>query len=398
MDFAWHYTPAQEAFRQKVREWLAKHAPRVKLPPDPRELTEEHFRIGVEFRRKLGEKGWLAPTWPKKYGGGGLSEAEARILEEELSAIEVPPTGDLGRIICAPAIFVHGTPEQKERFLPPILRGEVVTWQVFTESEAGSDLSAVQTRAVRDGDEYIVTGQKRFVGSQFTADYLFTLVNTDPHGPRYENLSVFLIPANLPGITMEHIELIAEGGKRVITFNDVRVPREYLIGQENQGWWIAQTTPEFEEGGSVMENSGRLMQRALEYVKMTHFSDPLSKDPFVQEIIADLYIESQIGRLFGLRNYYMRTAGKKLSHEGSQASLHGKYTAPKQARGMLQIFGPYALIKNPKWAPLRGELENQQRQGLSTHPGGTPEVQKLIMARRMGLSRTRGEAAETPRF
>ncbi|HLF07961.1 MAG TPA: acyl-CoA dehydrogenase family protein [Dehalococcoidia bacterium] len=123
----------------------------------------------------------------------------------------------------------------------------------------------------------------------------------------------------------------------------------------------------------------------------------LGKEPHVQQLLADLYVQAQVGRLYGLRNYYTRVARKRgLGHEGSQSSLHGKTVGPNTAKALLQIFGPYALIKDPKWAPLRGELENQQRQGLVTHPGGTPEVQKLIMARRMGLSRTRGEAAETP--
>jgi len=124
----------------------------------------------------------------------------------------------------------------------------------------------------------------------------------------------------------------------------------------------------------------------------------LGREPHVQQLLADLYVNAQIGRLYGLRNYYSRVARKRgLAHEGSQNSLHGKTVGPMTAKALLQIFGQYALIKDPKWAPLRGELENQQRQGLVTHPGGTPEVQKLIMARRMGLSRTRGEAAETPR-
>jgi alkylation response protein AidB-like acyl-CoA dehydrogenase len=274
MDFEITYTEEQERFRAEVRAWLDANAPTEDLPSDEAEMSEEQRRAVREFRRKLGAKGWLAPTWPKEYGGGGLSSAHAVVLNEELARRKVPMAYDLGLSLGAPAIMVHGTQEQKDRFLPPILKGEVITWQVFSEPEAGSDLASLKTRAERDGDEYIINGSKQFVGHIGSRpDYLYTLVNTDPEGPRHENISAFLVPAHLPGISIVPMDLIA-GEKQFVYFDNVRVPREYLIGAENKGWMVANTTLELEHGGRGSpggEGTGRTTRLAevIEYLR-TH--------------------------------------------------------------------------------------------------------------------------------
>jgi alkylation response protein AidB-like acyl-CoA dehydrogenase len=271
MDFELDYSDEQEEFRKEVRAWLEAHAPHIELPPDSAELTQAHFEIGRAFRREMGAKGWLAPTWPKEFGGGGLTPDHAIVLNEELARYDIPPVGDLGIIVSAPAILIHGTGEQQERYLPAILKGEVITWQVFTEPEAGSDLASMKTRGVRDGDDYVINGQKQFVGSQFTADYLYTLVNTDPTGPRHENLSAFMIPADSKGVTIQHMDLMAGGSKRFVFFDSVRVPTDALIGGENEGWWVAQTTLDLEHGGSGVDDSGygrgKLLEEVIQYLK-----------------------------------------------------------------------------------------------------------------------------------
>jgi len=271
MDFELHYTEEQEAFRAEVRAWLEANVPRVELPPDTADLTEEHYAIGRAFRRQLGAKGWLAPTWPKEFGGGGLTPDHAVVLNEELARYDTPALGDLGLVVSAPAILVHGNDEQKRRYLPEIIKGEVITWQVFTEPEAGSDLASLKTRGVRDGDDYLINGQKQFVGTGITPDYLYTLVNTDPSGPRQENLSVFMVPAQSNGVTIQSMDLIAGGTKRFVFFDNVRVPADTLIGRENEGWWVAQTTLDLEHGGSGVDDTpdGRvkLLEQVIKYLK-----------------------------------------------------------------------------------------------------------------------------------
>jgi alkylation response protein AidB-like acyl-CoA dehydrogenase len=271
MDFELHYTEEQEEFRAEVRAWLEANVPRVELPPDTADLTEAHYAIGRAFRRALGAKGWLAPTWPKEFGGGGLTADHAVVLSEELAKYETPALGDLGLVVSAPAILVHGNEQQKQRYLPEILGGEVITWQVFTEPEAGSDLASLKTRGVRDGDDYLINGQKQFVGTGVTPDYLYTLVNTDPTGPRQENLSVFMVPAQSNGVTIQSMDLIAGGTKRFVFFDNVRVPADTLIGRENEGWWVAQTTLDLEHGGSGVDDTpdGRtkLLEQVIKYLK-----------------------------------------------------------------------------------------------------------------------------------
>jgi alkylation response protein AidB-like acyl-CoA dehydrogenase len=271
MDFDLDYTEEQEEFRKEVRAWLEENIPRIELPPDPADLTDEHYEVGRAFRRKLGAKGWLAPTWPKEFGGGGLTPGHAIVLNEELARYDIPPLGDLGLVVSAPAILVHGSDDQKNRYLPEILKGQVITWQVFTEPEAGSDLASLKTRGVRDGDDYVINGQKQFVGTGIQPDYLYTLVNTDPTGPRQENLSVFMVPAETKGVTIQSMDLIAGGTKRFVFFDNVRVPSDTLIGRENEGWWVAQTSLDLEHGGSGVDDTaygrGKLLEEIIEYLK-----------------------------------------------------------------------------------------------------------------------------------
>jgi len=270
MDFELDYSEEQEEFRKEVRAWLETHVPRVELPPDSADLTQEHYEIGKAFRRDLGAKGWLAPTWPKEFGGGGLTADHAVVINEELARYDIPPLGDLGLVISAPAILVHGTDEQKQRYLPEILKGHAITWQVFTEPDAGSDLASLKTRGVRDGDDYLINGQKQFVGTGVTPDYLYTLVNTDPTGPRHENLSAFMVPAESKGVTIQNMDLIAGGTKRFVFFDNVRVPADTLIGHENEGWWVAQTTVSL-EGGSGIDDTAygrvKLLDLIIQYLR-----------------------------------------------------------------------------------------------------------------------------------
>ena len=253
MDFEPAYTPEQEAFRKEVRSWLAEHVPVVDGNPD----SDENYPKYREFGRKLGARGWLRSTAPVEYGGGGLSVDHAIVIGEEIDAYDLglPPYYDTGGTLGGASILVWGTEEQKLRMLPPIFRGEVVTWQLLTGPEAGSDLAGTQTEAVRDGDDYVINGEKVFVGGTHGADYLWTITRTDPDGERHHNLSWFMIPADVPGITVTPMELMGDDGegagrghKNTIFFDDVRVPAANLVGGENNGWKVATTHLELEHG------------------------------------------------------------------------------------------------------------------------------------------------------
>ena len=403
MDFEQHYTTEQEAFRGEVRAWLDATIPpglEAVTPFDVQRQSEQQFLWGKEFRRKLGEKGWLAPTWPSSFGGGGLTVADKVVIEEELARHNLPFCGDLGISLAAPALMAWGTDEQKQRFVPPMLKGEVITWQLFTEPEAGSDLASLRLPAVPDGDDYVLNGQKIFVGHTWYAEWLYVLAVTEPEGSRHNNISAFIVPSDLPGITIAPLPLIGGMGKKTVYFENVRVPKANLIGEENgrgKGWWVAQTTLELEHGadGRVLPREP-VVDELIDYCRTTQrFGRPISADPAVQDTLAEIHIRSHVGRLLGWRNHWMSAEGQRFKHEGSQFALWLRTFNPWLVERTQELLGPYAAIDDEQWGPLRGAIENHQRQGIITHPGGTPEIHRVIMSRALSLSRSPNLTAET---
>jgi alkylation response protein AidB-like acyl-CoA dehydrogenase len=408
MDFEPRYTQEQEDFRQEVRRWLRENVPPgIDHPADSADLTYEQYQLRRELGRKLGDKGWLWPTAPGEYGGGGLSVDHAVVLEEEIDSygLTLPPYYDSGGRLGGNSILVWGTEEQKQFFLPKIFRGEVRTWQLLSESEAGSDLANVKTLARRDGDEFVINGQKVFVGSAHGCDYMWTITCTDPEAPRHQNLGWFMIPADLPGITVVPVDLLSSAGesgagsgvKNMVYFDNVRVPAFNLVGGENEGWKVATTHLELEHGTGGRIARNWLVDRLFDYCRKTHRrGQPLSKDPEVRDRLIDIYIDAEINRLFQLRNYWMRHSQSNITYEGPQASYFRKTAGLRMATAIMDILGPAALTKDSQWGAADGHIEAHQRAAIiALHPGGTTDIQKVIMARRIGIGREVRERAGT---
>ena len=406
MDFEPTYTPEQEEFRQEVRGWLAENvSPDIAHPPDSINITEEQYQLRRGLGRKLGEKGWLWATAPEEYGGGGLSLDHAVVIEEEVDSysLTIPPYYDSGGRLGGASIMVWGTDEQKETFLPPIFRGEVRTWQLLTEPEAGSDLANAKMSAERDGDDYVINGQKIYVGSSLGCDYMWTITCTDNEAPRHQNLGWFMIPADLPGITIQPMELLISGGesgagsgvKNTVFFDNVRVPAFNLIGGENEGWKVATTHLELEHGTGGRIGRNWLVDHLFEYCRENQRNgQPLTKDPDVRDKLIDIYVEAEIARLFNLRNYWMRHSKAEITYEGPQASYWRKMSGLRMSQSILDILGPSALTFDPQWGAAEGHMEAHQRSAIvAIHPGGTADIQKLIMARRIGIGREVREQA-----
>ncbi|MCI0810939.1 MAG: acyl-CoA dehydrogenase family protein, partial [Chloroflexi bacterium] len=321
MDFEPRYTPEQEEFRQEVKAWMKDNVPSgIVHPADPIDLTEEQYQMRRDFGRRLGAKGWLWATASTEYGGGGLDVDHAIVLEEEAEAagLTIPPYYDSGGRLGGASIVVWGTDEQKKFFLPPIFTGEVRTWQLLSEPEAGSDLANVKSTAVKDGDDYIINGQKVFVGSSLGCDYMWTLTVTDTEAKRHENLGWFMIPSDLPGITVQPMDLLISGGesgagsgvKNTVFFDNVRVPAFNLIGGHNEGWKVATTHLELEHGTGGRITRNVVVDRLFDYCRTNnHRGEPITKDPDAREKLIDVYIEQEIVRLLQLRNYWMRHSG-----------------------------------------------------------------------------------------
>lgn len=397
MDFEFHFSKEQEAFRQQVRTFIEETALKEPLPHAARTLlTPELYMKGREMQRKLGAKGWFAPKYPPEYGGGGLNTEHCLVLLQEFARIQ-----EQGRwLLLAEVSGIHtagikayGTEDQKRRLLTPLLKGEIIGWQCFTEPDAGSDLASLKSTAVIDEDAYIINGTKVFVGEDpIPPDYFYWLAVTDPKAPRHSNLGAFFIPAGLPGIHCQPLNLISSvtGQKWEVSCEDVRCPLDRLIGDRNQGWQVSQATLGVERGGEgAAVPRSTLVRKIIDYCKKTmRNGQPLSHDPVIQDLLVKLYIEYNVERLWGMRNFAMTRGQIPLEpYTGTQSYLHNKRFSPKLGQALLDILGPYALITDPELQLLMGEVEYQLRNSDCTHYGGTPEMQQVMMARGLGLGR-----------
>ena len=405
MDFAIADTAEQSAFREEVKAWLADNVPDgMERPVDAIDLSFEQYQLRRELGRRLGKQGWLYPNMPTEYGGGDLPVEKSAILYDEMANIgfALPPYYDAGGRMAAPTILVWGNDEHKQRFLPPICRGEVRTWQLLSEPSAGSDLAGVKTTAIRDGDAYVVNGQKVFVGSSHGADFSWTIVVTDPDGKRHENVSWLMIPMDLPGISVVPMDLLTAGGeggsgcgvKNSVFFDDVRVPAENLVGGENNGWKVATTHLEVEHGGAGRLADRRIVYEFMDYCREKRDGHAIADDTAAREELVEMYIEAEITRLFAMRNYWLAHTDQPRSYEGAQYSLRRKLSGLDMAEKMLRIAGPVVLTHDAEWGPLRGAVEYFQRDAITAlHPGATTDIQRVIMSRRIGIGRGEREKA-----
>lgn len=400
MDFNVQADPPEIApFREEVRAWMeenmrgADHL-RWSASWSTRENDEEY-----SFRRnlanKLGQKGWLFPMFPKEYGGAGLAIEHQMVLETELIRYGLNLSHvfyTLARIV-APVLLKWGSEEQKREFLPPMTRGEVSVWQVLTEPHGGSDVANCQTKAIRDGNHYVVNGQKVMVGHHLPPDYLWTLVCTNPGGKRHENLGWLHIPANLPGITIQHMYLMM-GIKNAVFFDNVRVPAKYLVGGENNGWKVANTHLELEHGGDGRIGVDPLVERVVEYCRNTRIDGkPIIEEPGVRDTIADMMIELNTLRRFNQRNFWHRFARKPHPYGGAQQRYYQRMVRLRNGERLQEIMGCDALVQDLTVHEVV-DFEYAVRSGPGQlHGGGTLDTDRLVFARRVGLGRPTTEKA-----
>ena len=405
MNFSLEYTKEQEEFAKEVREWLEENVPKDLVNiRDTLKMSHEQWQKRREFTRKLGKKGWLYPGYPREYGGGGLDMDHRFVLSQELAkkGLALPPLYDMG-ILAAPAIMAYGTEEQKKRFLPPIFKGEVLTWQLFTEPEAGTDEANQQTnalRSVREKDFFIVNGQKIFVGSFPSApEQFYLLTRSDLEAPRHQNLSSFLIPANLPGITIQPLDLFplstlpaacgptganVEAVKHSLFFDDVRIHESHLIGGEGQGWMVTSATLEVEHGGGAGIARNLVAEKFLAQCKSNpNVVNRLRENPQLLNSVVNIYIGAQIERLFSMRN----ADGKGGVYGGPQLALYSKMFGARLIADMAKVLGPYTFADDAEWGLDEGIFEVGQRCGICLAPGGTPEALKIGISRALGIGR-----------
>ena len=397
-----HETPeALIPFEAEVRAWLAEAMQDgLRFAWSAVWTTrnnDEEYAFRQSLGRRLGERGWLFPTYPVEYGGGGLTPEHQAIIETEMSRYGLRHAMvfyTLARIV-APCILKHGMDEQRRAFLPGLVRGEVVVWQVLTEPQSGSDVANVRTMAIRDGDEYVLDGQKIMVGSHHQPDYLWTLVNTDPAGKRHENLSWMYVPATSPGLTIRPMSMMM-GIKNTVFFDGCRVPAANLVGGENSGWKVSSTHLELEHGGAGSIAGDPVVDHVLgRCLEQQPDGTALIDEEPVRAILADMLIETHINELLAARNYWLRLRRTPHPYGGVQYRYYERLLRLRNAERVQQLFGYEALV--PRFDLHEdADLEHLVRAGPGQlHGGGTMDTDRLVMARRMGIGRSTKEDAPT---
>jgi alkylation response protein AidB-like acyl-CoA dehydrogenase len=388
-----NFTPEQDAFRRRVREFILKERPpEFLLPCEEGREEDEYFAAARRFMEKLAEAGLLVIGWPEAYGGGGATFIEQAILAEELGYLGYSPANSTGLAIAGPAIMRVGTEEQKQKYLTPIARGEVVWAQGFSEPNSGSDLASVQCLATRDGDEFVIRGQKTFTSRAHWADYIYLLTRTDPDAPKHEGLSIMLVDMKSPGITLRKLLNFSHAyPQNEIFFDDVRVPAENLIGAEGQGWELATASLSFERVNlAAVGRQQRLFEEFLELADDFRIG---ARRPFLEPVnrerIARSAAELQAWRLLCWRNVWLQSSGVLPGHEVSLSNFAGKDYRQTFAEMVIDILGPYGLLEEASpLAPGGGRFLNQYLYSMNKHGQGTAEVQRDIVAkRRLGLPR-----------
>jgi alkylation response protein AidB-like acyl-CoA dehydrogenase len=380
------YTPEEEAFRARVRAWLAGN-----VPPPGSLKTLDDMR---GWQRKLHAAGFLGAAWPKEYGGAGLAEMQQAILNEELARARAPQVVNAMAIWwVGPAIMRYGTDEQKKRFIAPILTADEIWATGYSEPSSGSDMAAAKTRAERQGDFYVVNGQKIWTTLAHISDWFFVLVRTSTEGPKWAGLSLLLMDLRSPGVEIRPIRQIDGGSEfNEVFMTDVRVPVANLLGKEGQGWEVVSSALVNERTG--IAGSVRF-DLALEWLTTTVRGQGKARDPWVRQRIAELATKAAIVRCSGLRSLTDSLRGQSNPHLSAAMKLTTTQLTQEFSETAMEVLGPWAALMDEPHAPFNGRWAKQWLGDRSmTIAGGTSEVQRNIVAQRvLGLPRDRGASA-----
>lgn len=386
MDF--RFSPQEEAFRQEVDDFIKKELPSNWVEeslywpggygtiPDFEGLSP----AGERFRLRLAEKGWLAISLPKEYGGSGRSHIEQAIFHERLSYQRAPGPG-VATLISAPTILQFGSDEAKREWLPRIARGDIRFWLAYSEPNAGSDMAAIQTRAVEDGEDLVIDGQKTWSSGAHVSDYAWMLVRTDPARPAHKGISLIIVDNKSEGITIRPlINICGFHSFNEVFFDRVRVPKKNIIGERNRGWYYAMAALDFERLVVPIGGFKRTFEELLEWVKESKRSD----SPVIQNKLAELAIDIDVAYMFFWQTAWMLDRGLMPNIEASVLKLVTTELSRKLANTALDVMGHYGELEGgAKWAPLHGRMCTGYLDCISALVGaGTSEIQRNIIAMR----------------
>jgi alkylation response protein AidB-like acyl-CoA dehydrogenase len=387
-------TPAQEAFREEVRSWLKANIPRdwetraMGSADGPRPEAYDAMRA---WQRKLYDAGYIGLTWPKEYGGRGLTFLEEMILHEEMALAKAPPVLNiLGVGMGGPTIIAYGTEEQKQRYPAKILSCEEIWCQGYSEPNSGSDLAALQTRAVKDGEHWVINGQKVWTSLAHIADFMMLLARTDPEAPRHKGITYFLLDMKLPGVTVKPLkQLTGDAEFNEVFFDNVRVHESQVLGGVNNGWAVGLTTLMYERlalGFGLQVRLRIALDSLIELArKMDKHGRTVVKDPIMRQKIAQLWIDTECLKYTGARAITKLLKGEMPGPEASTGKMGWVETHQKLQELAMEIEGPYSqLLRGSDWAVDGGLWQYTfLRSRANSIEGGTTEIQKNIIGERV---------------
>ena len=380
-------TEREAAWRKEVRTFIKSEAPAALQTGGEQGENALFGRMGAikEWRDKVVKKGWIAPSWPTRYGGADMSVVDQFVMNEEFAESGVPGNlGGFGVMMIGPTIIEHGTEEQKSHHLGRIVRGEVIWCQGYSEPGAGSDLASLQTRGVRDGDDYVINGQKIWTTGAQYADWMYMLVRTDPDAPKHRGITYVLVDMKSPGVTVRPLTTLA--GTQTfneVFFEDVRVPVANRIGDENRGWYVGTTTLDFERSsiGSAI-GVRKALEGLIKQSKAENSEVSFERNPKVKAEFVERWIECEVAKMLSYRVVSMQVSGKIPNYEASMCKMFSSELSQRIANLSMHLYGMHGNVKN------RSAMGYMQAVS-STIAGGTTEIQKGIIATR-GLGLPRG--------
>jgi alkylation response protein AidB-like acyl-CoA dehydrogenase len=386
------FNDEDEAFRKEIAGWLADNLTgefeKVRGrggPGDEHALVDERRA----WERKLGAAGWSCVGWPKEYGGRGLGLSQQVIYHEEYARAEGPGRlGHIGETLLGPTIIAFGSEAQKKRFLPPILIGDELWCQGYSEPNAGSDLANVQTKARRDGDEWVIDGQKVWTSLAQWADWCFVLCRTDPNAPSHQALSYILVPMRQPGIeTRPIVQMTGDSEFSEVFFEDARTAADNVVGEVDGGWRVAMGTLAFERGASTLGQQLHFQNELQQIIDIAE-KNGAAEDPVLRQRLADAWMGLKIMRFNTLRMLSSSIEGKELGREAMITKLYWATWHRNLGKLAMDVLGPQSEIADaPPYA-----LNRLQRLFLfaraDTIYAGTNQIQRNIIGERaLGLPR-----------
>jgi alkylation response protein AidB-like acyl-CoA dehydrogenase len=396
------FTAEQEAFKREVEQFIAENlTPELQSEIDHGVLGESRGPLVSALYKKIGARGWLAMSWPKAYGGRDGDRIKQYIVEEAFSRIGIPVAFQGSG---APAIIAAGTEEQKRFFVPRVISGEISFCQGFTEPSGGVDLAGLQCRAIRDGDDYVINGQKMYTSGAHTCTYIYLLARTNPDAPRHRGISILLVPMDTPGITVRPLWTLQTdpeapwqaiyGMPRTneVFFEDVRVPRSCLLGKENEGFAVSAMGLNLDRVGAFRYlMSVRRDEDIINWIK-EHRLDGYSPadDPAIRDRLAEMWIEAQLCRLMTMRSMAIEEREGEFRYEGSADKVWAPEHGMRITETIVQILGPYTQLLNGSAGAIENGLYGHQVLGawVSAVAHGSVQVMRDQVARRgLGLPR-----------